>query len=260
MSQTHTIRSWISRTAAATALVLLAGPAFAQDGAGPPSPEEMKEKVKEIERLMKQAEKALARSVDSRKTSEETAAKIEKLLDEKARESTGKSADELRKMAEEGSESASQALKRLMEQAKSESSSASEGVRKLLEETRQSGQGARQGIQWILDNATSQGQGGGGGQSNKPQQGSGKPKDQQGKKEPKDGKENDQKPDPQADRPESDTEPPRSPDMERWLAELPPQVRRAYETQDWDSIPPKWRDILRAWTKKMADRLEKERR
>jgi len=47
-----------------------------------------------------------------------------------------------------------------------------------------------------------------------------------------------------------------SPEAAKWLAELPPEVRRAYESRDWDAIPVKWRAILRAWTKKMADELE----
>jgi hypothetical protein len=47
--------------------------------------------------------------------------------------------------------------------------------------------------------------------------------------------------------------------FEVWLAELPPEVRRAYESKDWDAIPAKWRGILRDWTKKMADELEQER-
>jgi hypothetical protein len=60
--------------------------------------------------------------------------------------------------------------------------------------------------------------------------------------------------------PEGDREKPRNPEFDKWFAELPPQVRKAYETQDWDSIPPRWRELLRAWTKKMAEDLEKERR
>lgn len=49
--------------------------------------------------------------------------------------------------------------------------------------------------------------------------------------------------------------------MERdaWLAELPPQIRRAYETQSWDEIPAKWRDLLREWTRRQAEERARDR-
>lgn len=43
------------------------------------------------------------------------------------------------------------------------------------------------------------------------------------------------------------------------MAQLPPQVRKAYETGEWDAIPPRWRTLIRQWTKKMAEELEQGR-
>ena len=56
------------------------------------------------------------------------------------------------------------------------------------------------------------------------------------------------------------TEAPHTQRFDAWLAELPPQVRRAFETRSWDDIPPKWRESLRLWTLKMAEDLEQDRR
>lgn len=41
-----------------------------------------------------------------------------------------------------------------------------------------------------------------------------------------------------------------------WIATLPPQVREAYESNDWDAIPPRWRRLLQLWTKKLAEELD----
>jgi hypothetical protein len=82
------------------------------------------------------------------------------------------------------------------------------------------------------------------------------------KEQPKGGEEKkDPPPRDKTDRPppESEREKPRSPEFEQWWASLPDQARKQYETQDWDSIPPKWREFLREWMKKMAEDLEKGR-
>lgn len=147
------------------------GVALAQDGQGP-DPQQIEQKVREVEQLMKKAEQALARSTDTRNA--ETAAKrLEELLDEKAREQVGKSADQLREDAAAGSAEASKALERLMREARSETAKAaskmqrllrdgdrsardaSAGMRKLLEETRRCGEQAHDGIEWLLENAVS---------------------------------------------------------------------------------------------------------
>lgn len=245
------------------AVVFSPAVASAQDEGGPPSPEDVRKKVVEIEKLMKQAEDSLSRSLDS--TSAEARAKrAAKLLDERARETTGKSADELRKLAESGAKDAAETLRRLTEESQRSAEGATEGVRRLLEETKQGGQGASAGIRWILEKAVQQ--------SKRPGQQSPSPQppkdghDPQGKDPKKDPKSPEESKDPK-DRqtsddppPPSDREKPRDPRFEKWFAELPPQVRKAYETQDWDSVPPKWREMLRAWTKRMADDLEKERK
>ncbi|MCG3134450.1 MAG: hypothetical protein HMLKMBBP_01756 [Planctomycetes bacterium] len=235
-----------------------------------PDPQDIERKILEIERLMKQAEESLAKASGAKsETAEDTARRIEKLLDEKARQSAGKSAEELRKEASGGSKEATEALKRLMEEAKSESSKSGEGIKRLLEETKSGGKGATDGIQWLLEQAQRGGTGGSGqGQQQQKPEGGQDPKDPVREKQkpdsepkPKDGKESEEKPkDPKAELPESRREKPRTEEMQKWLAELPPQVRKAYETEDWDSVPPKWRDLLREWTKKMADDLERERR
>jgi len=249
---------------------------------GPPSPEEVQEKIRAIEKLMKQAEEALARSTSSRETAQEAARRLEELLEEKAQEQTGSSADELRKQAKSGSAEAAEALRRLTEEARSDAAKASsemtrmleegggstrkatEGVRKLLEKTKKSGEQAGEGIEWLLKNAVSSGgRNSGSGKPDKPsdEEGGEKPKDGDQGKKPEDGEKKPENPSEVAKPPESDLDPPREDaKVERWKAELPPQVRRAYESRDWDAIPPKWRSLLRAWTKKMADDLEKGRR
>lgn len=246
------MRNQFVKSGAALGLVLTAAvfvsstPASAQDQPEP-SQDEMKAKVREIDRLMRQAEEALVASLSAAEKSKLSEQAIEKLLDEKAKSSTGKSAEELRKLAESGSEEASTTLKKLMQesseavsrmtveklremldQAGGSSGKAGEGVRKILEDTKDSSQGVIESIQWVLDQAKAK-------QEQQP------PK----KEEPK--------------KPQSKTEPPKDPKGEIWVAQLPPQIRKAYESQDWDSIPPKWRAVLRAWTKKMASELEKSR-
>lgn len=290
--------------AAAVATALLAPAAFAQDGEAPPGPKQMLEKVVEIERLMKQAEQSLARATsdqsareaedaieklldeksraqtgksadqlrkeasggsaeaakalerllgESRAEARSAADAVKKLLDEKARAETGKSAEELRKLAEGGSTEAAEALRRLTEEASKQSSGASEGVRKLLESTQSSGKQASEGIEWILRQAQSKSSGGGGGG------GGHDPKDEKdGKKpeKPKDGQKKEEPNKGEVPPPESNREKPKNPEFEKWLAELPPMVRKAYETQDWDSVPPRWREVFRAWTRKINDDLE----
>ena len=246
--------------------------AHAQDQG--PDPAEVKKKVIEIERLMKSAEEALARSTDTRSAEEKSAEAARKMLDDKARQETGKSSEELRKLAESGSKDAAETLDRLTKAANEQCKQAAEkmsevlggggsggsggagkGIRELIEKIRGQGQGASQGIKWLLEKTTKGQQQGGGGGDGKPQ----KQPDAKDEKKP-DDKKPEQKPKDDNKKPESKTEPPRTPEFEQWYAELPPQVRKAYDSQDWDSIPPKWRELLKAWTIKMAEDLEKERR
>lgn len=240
---------------------LTAAPARAQEE--PPSPEEMKQKVIEIEKLMKKAEEALARSVDS-KDPEKAAKEMEKIFDEQARKQTGKSGEDLRKEAASGSSEAAEAIRKIMEESKKASAGASEEIKKLLEETKQGGQGASAGIEWLLKQVKSGGGGSGGGSGGG---GGGKdPKEKPEEKKPDGDKKDDpkDKKDEQKDKgpkpPESNKERPRNPQFEAWYASLPPQVKQAYDAQDWDSIPPQFRSIVREWTKKMAEEQDKERK
>jgi hypothetical protein len=41
--------------------------------------------------------------------------------------------------------------------------------------------------------------------------------------------------------------------FQAWLAGLPPQIRQSYESGSWDEVPPRWRTVLREWTKRMAE-------
>jgi len=257
--------------ALAVSLGLVGTPAYAQETGedGPPSQEEIIQKVKEIEQLMRKAEESLARSTHARRAradSEKTAQEIEKLVNEQAQAQTGKSADQLRQEAEAGSDEArkkieqitqdaTNKIQQLMESAGESGGGASDGVRKLLEETKSQGERAAAGIDWILRQSSSSSRsGGGGGQHQKKQPGDDEP---QGKK---DGEDEGEKEEPKGDRPESDVEPPKSPEFEKWYAALPPQVRKAFESEDWDAIPVQWRGMLRAWTMRLANDLEKDRR
>ena len=257
-----TLRTWTAAAALAAALAGLAPAALAQDAEGP-SPDEILEKVKEVDRLMKQAETSLAKALDGKASSEDADALIEKLLDQKSREQADCSASELRDRARSGSKEAQETLAKLIREATKEvqaqvakrmeelaqggqgSRSASEGIRKVLENGRSESAGVSKGIQWLLDNATSRQ---GNGPNSPPQQ-----REQEQQDKPK---QNPDKAD--QDKPESETEPPSTPEAEKWLADLPPQVRKAYETRDWDSIPVRWRRIIKLWTLKMRQELDKE--
>lgn len=268
-----------------TAPLVLAGlllvPAFAraQDGGGEPDPEEVKKKILEIEKLMKGAEEALARSTDTRSAAERSAEAAKKILDQKAKQETGKSAEDLRKEAESGSQQAKDTLDRLTKAAQKEAEDAakkmteilggnggggatgssggsSAGIKELIEKLKGDSKGASERMKWLLDQ-TKPGPGrarpeNGGGQEKQP--------DAKDPSKPDKPKQEDKKPQDTNKKPESKTEPPRNPEFVQWVAELPPTVRRAVESQDWDSIPPKWREMLRDWTKKMAEESEKDTR
>jgi hypothetical protein len=266
----------MSRVARGLAAAVFAGAlslsavARAQDGSQGPDPEEVKKKVLEIERLMKSAEEALARSTDVRTAEERAAEAAKKILDDKSKKETGKSSAELRKEAEGGSKEAKETLERLTNSANEEakkaaekmtqifnggsgSSGASGGIKELIEKIKGDGAGASEGIRWLLKNvreSESQSKGGGGG---------GSPKDEPPKEKKPEEKKQDE-PQKTDKKPESKTEPPHSPEFEQWIAELPPQVRKAYDTQDWDSIPPKWRDMIRAWAAKLSKEDAKDKR
>ena len=250
--------------------------ARAQEHEGGPDMEEVKKKILEIEKLMKSAEEALARSTDTRTAAERAASAAKKLLEQKAQQETGKSAEDLRKEAESGSKEAKETLERLTKAAQKEADDAAKkmtdilsgnggqsggsgnggaaggsggssgGIKELIEKIKGDGKAASEGMKWLLDQ-TRAGQGGGGSP----------PPDQQKQPDAKDPEKQD-KPDKQ--KPEQKTEPPSNPEYVQWVAELPPQVRKAIESEDWDSIPPKWREMLRDWTKKMAEESEKEPR
>jgi hypothetical protein len=245
-TRVRTARSVRLAALLSAALLAPAGLARAQEAGHPPSPEELRQKVLEIERLMKQAEVSLARSIDTRSARERSEA-AEKLLDERARklaaagaEGSREAAETLRKLTDE--------VRRAAGEASRQGGEAAEGVRKLLEETHGEGQRAAREMQWILDNAVSQRSEGGGG----------RPKSE---KKPDKAEEKPDKPRDTTEEPPSadPREKPRTPEFEHWYAELPEQVRKAYDSQDWDSVPPRWRTLLRAWTKRMADDLEQGR-
>jgi hypothetical protein len=251
--------------------LLLAAPlaAWAQEH-GQPSTEDIKKKVLEVERLMKAAESALASTTDTRSATERSADAARKILDERARRETGKSAEELRKLAEGDSDEAKKAaesLARLTQAAEEEAKKAAEKitdlgqgtaggaskkVKELIEEIRGEGKSASSGIQWLIDNAIKD-SGGGGGQKPPPP-----PQQQPGNEQPKDPKKPEKDPKEPQDgtkKPDDKTEPPpKPPEFDQWLVSLPPQVRKAYMSEDWDSIPPKWRDMLKKWIKQMAEK------
>src|SRR5262245_2121241 len=113
--------------------------AHAQEGGGPDM-EEVKKKILEIEKLMKSAEESLARSTDTRSAAERSAEAAKKLLEQKAKEQTGKSCDELRKEAESGSQQAKETLERLTKEAQKEAEQAAKKMTDIL-----SGNGGQSG-------------------------------------------------------------------------------------------------------------------
>jgi hypothetical protein len=273
-------RRRLSAALAFAGAISLPALAHAQEHGDGPDMEEVKKKILEIEKLMRSAEEALAASTDTRSAAERSAAAAKKLLEQKAQQQTGKSCDQLRKEAENGSQEAKETLERLTKDAQKEADEAAKkmteilsgnggqggasgssggssgGIKELIEKIKGDGKGASERMKWLLDQ-TKGGQGGGGG---------GQPQDQQKQPDAKEPdkpdkkKPEDKQPEASKKKPEQKTEPPRTPEFEQWIAELPPQVRKAVESEDWDSIPPKWREMLRDWTKKMAEESEKESR
>jgi hypothetical protein len=263
--------STVNRRIFAAVFVALFAPSLAraQDHAQGPDPEDVKKKVLEIERLMKSAEESLARTTDTRTAEERASEAAKKILEDKAKKETGKTCDQLRSEAAGGSKEAKETLERLTNAADEEAKKAAEkmsqvmnggsgsagasgGIKELIEKIKGDGTGASDGIKWLLKNVR---------ESQQPKNGSGSPKDEPPKKEDK--KPDEKKPDePQSSdkKPESNKEPPHSPQFEQWIAELPPQVRKAYDTQDWDSIPPKWREMIRAWAAKLSKEDAKDHR
>jgi hypothetical protein len=254
--------------------------ARAQEHDEGPNMEEVKKKILEIEKLMKSAEEALARSTDTRSAAERSAAAAKKILDQKAQQETGKSAEDLRKEAESGSQQAKDTLERLTKDAQKEADEAAKkmtdilsgnggqggsaggasggssgGIKELIEKIKGDGKAASERMKWLLDQRRG-GQGGGANQPQEPQ----KQPDAKEPEKPDKKKPEEKKPETSKKKPESKTEPPSNPEFVQWVAELPPQVRKAVESEDWDSIPPKWREMLRDWTKKMAEESEKESR
>lgn len=56
------------------------------------------------------------------------------------------------------------------------------------------------------------------------------------------------------DRPESEEDPPAEPDPDReWLANLPEKVRQAFLNGDWEILPEKWRDLIEAYRTRLAE-------
>ena len=144
---------------------------------------------------------------------------------------------------------------------------AKKAIDDLLDESRKNGRQATKLMGDIVKNAPRKPGGGGGGddQSHEPKDDpKDKPKDGEelSEKDPKNSKDGDpESTEEKKDQTPGDPKKPRSakdkpsdPDLAKeWLATLPPEVRKAFENRDWDSIPPKWREKIRKYMKELAE-------
>jgi len=202
-------------------VVLPLGTAFAQEEGEKREPFDMEGAIRKVNELLKESERLLVGSLRPGASPGETAEKME---------------------------------------------AARKALDDMLGESRKSGQEASKLMGDIVKNAPRKpGGGGGDDQDHKPKD---DPKEQPGdedevdEKDPQNSKKGEpepnekQKDEPVTDpkKPVSEKDKPADPDLAReWLATLPPEVRKAFENRDWDSIPPKWREKIRKYMKELAE-------
>jgi len=170
---------WRTRCAVATLVIFAVGAlagrsAFAQD-AETHGPDEFRAKFREVEHLMKGAERSLARSTGvavSEQSAKDAAKRLDELVATKAREQAGTSVEQLRREAAEGSAEAAAKLEALTREARVEiekaaaqaagaaqgversaesARDAEKGVHDLVEATHRDAVAASKGIAWLLE-------------------------------------------------------------------------------------------------------------
>ena len=157
------------------------------------------------------------------------------------------------------------------EEAEEQARGAAEAIEKLLRQSEKSGAEAAEKMKEILEKAP-QGGGGGSGEQEDPSQGEDEKRKQDERKvderdpmnsghenQPKDGEENKDDPSSATKKPESEKDDPSNPDpKEDWLSRLPEKIRLAYKNGEWERIPEKYRQLIEAYTKRMAE-IESDR-
>ena len=219
-------RTWL---AVAIVLGLFGGQALAQAPGGEEEEFDVKKAMEEVARLLKESEKLLVESISPRET-----------------------------------DSPEEAAERAEEVAKA--------IEKLLKQSQESGAAAADKMKEILEKAPQSGGGGGSGEQEQPSEGEDAKRKEQEKNvderdpmnsgeqdQPTNGEENEKEPDSAAKTPESETEKPPEPDPnEEWLRRLPEKIRLAYKNGEWNRIPEKYRRLIEAYTKRMAE-IESDR-
>jgi hypothetical protein len=212
---------------ATLSIAVLVGTASAQGGPQPGGGEEkfdIEAALKKVYKLMREAEKSLTESLDSEKSAEDA--------------------------AEAGRK-------------------AKEEIDKLLGSGREKGKEIVDTINEILENLPQQQGGGGGGHGQMPEPEDEKKQQKQdgkqvGDRDPRNSRDGEpESPDkqPTTDETEKTKKPPPSEAKEKvevdptqeWLARLPPQVRQDLLNGDLDKVPEKWKPLIEAWFKKMAE-------
>ena len=143
----------------------------------------------------------------------------------------------------------------------------------LLKQSRTTGDEIVAAINDILEKAPRGGGGGGGDQEEqKPKPGEDEARKEQEKKlgendpknsakgEPKSGEENKEEPNDKAEAPKAEEGDASRPNPEEsWIANLPPELRLRYQNEEWEKIPPKWRDKIEKYLKRLADEESRRR-
>ncbi len=202
-------------------LVPLAVPAFAQDGGE--EEYDMEAALKEVTRLLTEAESLLVKALKP-----------------------GGSAAE----AAEAGEAAKEKIDALLRQGGEDGQKAVDKMTEILENApQQQGQGEGQEQQQPDSEEEKRRR------EQERQMQERDPKNSADGQQPKDGQKKEGEPDPATQKPpDSGRENPSEPDPNAdWLANLPEKVRQAYLNGEWEVIPPKWRELIEAYTKKVAE-------
>lgn len=206
------------------ALLSLAGPVWAQEGAGE-EPYDVEKAIREVREMLAKSEKLLVESLKEKADAEAAAqagAATKQAIEELLDQSRNSGSDAAKKMIEiiENAPQGSGGGGGGESDAQRKPEDASEDARRKAEEEK-------------LENRD-------------PQNAGGEPKS------PRESKEESESED--RTKPQSETGEEATPDpAKEFLPRLPPEVRQAYENRDWQRIPARWREYVEEYAKRLAE-------
>jgi len=240
----------------AVALALLAGASFAQ---GPSSMQEkLRRQMEDISQLMRESERLLLEIAQSDKLADRQAELVRKLEElEREKPPRDAAAAEAKKRLEETREK--------QEELRQQQKEINRKLNELLQNQKQSSEMTVEKLVTLLANLPRQGGGGG--------QGKHKPKQRKPQREQKKDEQirkEDQRPDqPRRDKDKRKSrrgqkkederrDENRGPEIDAWIARLPPAVQERINRNDLSDIPPLYRELVREYTTRRARREAKE--